>query len=169
MLMNSLIINTSGVFLGLINNLSSLYKILGLSVASLFILLRTPYLYGSGGFLFSVLVILGPLFLGILLFRLERGPSSFFSTLLPPGTPLGIAPFVCLAESISFLVRPMVMMLRPFLNITIGTLGGMSLGLMAMNNWTILLFLCVLFFYEIFVAVVHWFIVVNILEFSVDH
>nr|YP_009756894.1 ATP synthase F0 subunit 6 [Capsala pricei]QIK50411.1 ATP synthase F0 subunit 6 [Capsala pricei] len=167
--MNSFIPYIFSSFLGLINNLSHLYKILALAISLLFLLLRTPYLYGGLGFLLLVVLLISPLFAGILFSRLEGGLSSFFSTLLPPGTPLAIAPFVCLAETISFIVRPLVLMLRPFLNITIGGLGGISLGMMAMNNNAILIFLCLLFLYEIFVAVVHWFIVINILGFSIDH
>lgn len=76
---------------------------------------------------------------------------------------------MCLAETLSYLVRPVVLMIRPFVNLTIGSLGGYAIGSMCFSvSWAIL-FLGFLFFYEIFVAVVHWFIVCNILSFSEDH
>nr|QJD07229.1 ATP synthase F0 subunit 6 [Capsaloides cristatus] len=169
MIMNNFLPFVFSNFLGSINNLSSFYKSMGLFIAGSFIILRAPYSYGTLGFLFSILVFIGPLFCGIFFSRLESSVTTFLSSLVPPGTPLFIAPLVCLAETISFIVRPLVLMLRPFLNITIGGLGGMSLGLMAIGNKAVLAFLCLLFLYEVFVAVVHWFIVINILGFSIDH
>lgn len=63
----------------------------------------------------------------------------------------------------------MVLMIRPFLNISIGAIGGASLGGMFMSKSIVILILLFVFFYEVFVAMVHWFIVVNILDFSIDH
>jgi hypothetical protein len=70
---------------------------------------------------------------------------------------------------LSYLVRPGVLMIRPFVNLTMGSLGGYVLGSMRFRAFWVLIFLFVLFFYEVFVAVVHWFIVCNILSFSEDH
>nr|YP_010350550.1 ATP synthase F0 subunit 6 [Capsala katsuwoni]UOK11874.1 ATP synthase F0 subunit 6 [Capsala katsuwoni] len=167
--MNNFIPYIFNSFMSVVNNLSYFYKALALFLSICFLLLRTPYLYGGVGFIGLILLLISPMFGGILFLRLENGLNPFFSSLLPPGTPLAIAPFVCLAETISFVVRPLVLMLRPFLNITIGGLGGISLGMMAMGNKILVVFLCLLFLYEIFVAVVHWFIVINILGFSIDH
>nr|QYA17641.1 ATP synthase F0 subunit 6 [Echinostomatidae sp. MSB para 30070] len=145
------------------------YCLFGLLLSFLF--LRIPYIYGMSGFaLFIVLVVL-PLFLSLLLSRIiDVGPTSFFSGFVPPGTPLWIAPFVCLAETLSYIVRPIVLMIRPFVNLTIGTLGGVAIGGLGFKFgvW-IISFLFLLFFYEVFVALVHWFIVCNILSFSEDH
>lgn len=68
------------------------------------------------------------------------------------------------------MVRPIILMIRPFVNLTIGAMGGVALGAMSLEFgvW-VLLFMVVLFFYEIFVALVHWFIVCNILSFSEEH
>lgn len=79
----------------------------------------------------------------------------FFSGFIPEGTPIWIAPFVCLAETLSYLVRPVVLMIRPFVNLSIGALGGYVLGMLTFSQWWVVLFLVVLFFYEVFVAVVH--------------
>nr|BBJ70606.1 ATP synthase F0 subunit 6 [Benedenia seriolae]BBJ70642.1 ATP synthase F0 subunit 6 [Benedenia seriolae]BBJ70713.1 ATP synthase F0 subunit 6 [Benedenia seriolae]BBJ70725.1 ATP synthase F0 subunit 6 [Benedenia seriolae] len=153
----------------LVDSLSSLYSIFCLTLCSLFLFLRVPYLYNVLDFVGLVIIIIFPLFLTIFFNRIFSGLNLFFSSLLPPGTPLGIAPCVCLAETISYIVRPAVLNLRPFLNITIGSLAGASIGGMVMGNNLLLLFLILLFFYEVFVALVHWFIVVNILGFSINH
>nr|YP_003735122.1 ATP synthase F0 subunit 6 [Benedenia seriolae]ADI24686.1 ATP synthase F0 subunit 6 [Benedenia seriolae] len=153
----------------LVDSLSSLYYSVCLVLCSLFLCLRVPYIYNTLDFIGFVFIIIFPLFITIFFNRIFSGLNTFFSSLLPPGTPLGIAPFVCLAETISYLVRPAVLNLRPFLNITIGSLAGASIGSMVMGSYLILLFLLLLFFYEIFVALVHWFIVVNILGFSINH
>lgn len=128
-----------------------------------------PYIYGVKGFMLCVAIFIAPLFFCICLNRLRVGLKPFFSSLIPPGTPMGIAPFVGLAETISYLVRPFVLMLRPFLKITIGALGGASLGLMCTEYSFIYPVLILVFFYEIFVGLVHWYIVNNILSFSINH
>nr|AFD18220.1 ATPase subunit 6 [Neobenedenia melleni] len=153
----------------LVPYLSSTYNRLMFILFIYFLLLRMPYIYSSIAFMGVIICVISPLFLSIFLSRICTGLNEFFSSLLPPGTPLGIAPFVCLAETISYIVRPIVLMIRPFLNITIGSIGGASLASITMSLTGIYLFLCLLFFYEIFVAVVHWFIISKILSFSVDH
>eukprot|EP00108_Taenia_solium_P011610 TsM_000335100 transcript=TsM_000335100 gene=TsM_000335100 len=51
-----------------------------------------------------------------------------FWSLIPVGTPIYICPLVCVAESISYIIRPVVLILRPFINIrlvsSIGDLKG---------------------------------------------
>nr|YP_010939807.1 ATP synthase F0 subunit 6 [Megalobenedenia derzhavini]WLG31370.1 ATP synthase F0 subunit 6 [Megalobenedenia derzhavini] len=164
-LVNFLLLN----FTNVVSSLSLSYKNICLFIALFFLLLRMPYLYGVIGFLGLVITFVAPLFLSIFFARISGGLNIFFSSLLPPGTPLFIAPFVCLAESISYIVRPLVLIIRPFLNITIGTLGGASIGAMCISFKPLIFFLVALFLYEVFVATVHWFIVVNILGFSIDH
>nr|YP_002122304.1 ATP synthase F0 subunit 6 [Opisthorchis felineus]ACF93437.1 ATP synthase subunit 6 [Opisthorchis felineus] len=135
-----------------------------------FLSLRLPYVYGMGGFVLFIFFIVCPLFSSLFLSRvLGGGLSGFFSCFIPLGTPLWIAPFVCLAETLSYVVRPVVLMMRPFVNLSAGALGGYALGVLSLFNSWVVLFLILLFFYEIFVAVVHWFIVYSILSFSEDH
>nr|AXR86360.1 ATP synthase F0 subunit 6 [Lamellodiscus spari] len=134
-----------------------------------FLLLRMPTIYGSLGFFVFVFCSIFPLFFGFLYSRLEFSVLEFFSSLIPANTPLWIAPLVGLAETISYIVRPFVLIIRPFLNITIGILGSNALSSFCLNNNILILGLIFLFFYEVFVAVVHWFIVANILLFSRDH
>nr|QAY80533.1 ATP synthase F0 subunit 6 [Paragonimus kellicotti] len=135
-----------------------------------FLSLRFPYLFGLGGFSLFLFFVISPLFLSLFLSRLLDGSAfSFFSSFVPEGTPLWIAPFVCMAETLSYLVRPVVLMIRPFVNLSMGAMGGYVLGLLSFRFSWVIFFLVFLFFYEIFVAVVHWFIVCNILSFSEDH
>nr|YP_009829431.1 ATP synthase F0 subunit 6 [Enterogyrus malmbergi]QJD07093.1 ATP synthase F0 subunit 6 [Enterogyrus malmbergi] len=154
---------------GLLSRIGNMYVVHMMGILLVFLLLRVPYLYGMLGFVGFIYVSIFPVFLSLFCNRIEGGVDEFFSSLLPPGTPLWIAPFVGLAETISYIVRPVVLMVRPFLNITIGAFGAVALGGMFISNYFVGLFLLILFFYEIFVAMVHWFIVVNILGFSIDH
>nr|YP_010231371.1 ATP synthase F0 subunit 6 [Apharyngostrigea pipientis]QSV37701.1 ATP synthase F0 subunit 6 [Apharyngostrigea pipientis] len=141
-----------------------------LVVFSYFLLLRIPYIFDIGDFFFFLVVFIFPLFLSLMFSRFFSEFRCFIACFVPSGTPLWIAPFVCLAETISYFVRPFVLIIRPFLNLSIGAFGGASLGYMSLKFGSLVLFfLVVLFFYEVFVALVHWFIVCNILSFSVDH
>nr|YP_009467181.1 ATP synthase F0 subunit 6 [Artyfechinostomum sufrartyfex]YP_010461007.1 ATP synthase F0 subunit 6 [Artyfechinostomum malayanum]APX55330.1 ATP synthase F0 subunit 6 [Artyfechinostomum sufrartyfex]ARH10829.1 ATP synthase F0 subunit 6 [Artyfechinostomum sufrartyfex]UUF68160.1 ATP synthase F0 subunit 6 [Artyfechinostomum malayanum] len=147
------------------------YRICLFGLLSSFLLLRVPYIYGMSGFGLFIIISIFPLFLSLFISRIvDNGPASFFSGFVPPGTPLWIAPFVCLAETLSYIVRPIVLMIRPFVNLTIGALGGVAIASLGFKFgvW-IIGFLFLLFFYEVFVALVHWFIVCNILSFSEDH
>nr|UFJ44423.1 ATP synthase F0 subunit 6 [Glypthelmins sp. LW2G] len=134
-----------------------------------FLILRVPYIFSLLSFGAYLFFIIFPLFLSLFFGRFWTSIPVFFSGFVPDGTPLWIAPFVCLAETLSYLVRPVVLMIRPFVNLSMGSLGGYVLGGMSLCNTYVLLFLFILFFYEIFVAVVHWFIVCNILSFSEEH
>lgn len=145
------------------------YRILG-CLLLVFLGLRMPYIYDMLWFGFMVVVFILPLFLAFFVDRLVvGGPDSFFCGFVPPGTPLWISPFVCIAETIRYLVRPIVLMLRPFLNISIGAMGGASLGYLLFLSPLASFCIVMLFFYELFVALVHWFIVREILSFSKDH
>nr|ATD85499.1 ATP synthase F0 subunit 6 [Paragonimus heterotremus] len=171
--MNMTRLNGVGSFLwGLISGGGGdfVYRIVLCGLLFCFLSLRFPYLFGLSGFgLFLFFVIL-PLFLSLFLSRLlDGGVASFFSSFVPEGTPLWIAPFVCMAETLSYLVRPVVLMIRPFVNLSMGAMGGYVLGLLSFRLEWVAFFLFLLFFYEVFVAIVHWFIVCNILSFSEDH
>nr|YP_010121351.1 ATP synthase F0 subunit 6 [Scutogyrus longicornis]QRC77980.1 ATP synthase F0 subunit 6 [Scutogyrus longicornis] len=169
--MNNL--NRFSAFFGFVSSLCSylgaFYYLACFTLLCLFLLLRIPFIYGGLGFAFLVVFFIFPSYVSLFIGRVEDGISLFLSSLVPSGTPLWIAPFVGLAETISYIVRPAVLMIRPFLNITIGALGASSLAGMTMSNCGLVVFLIFVFFYEVFVAIVHWFIVVNILGFSEDH
>nr|UDU84945.1 ATP synthase F0 subunit 6 [Orientocreadium sp. HS] len=134
-----------------------------------FLMLRLPYIFGLSGFGVHLVFFISPLFISLFFCRFGASANAFFCSFVPSGTPLWIAPFVCLAETLSYLVRPVVLMIRPFVNLSMGSIGGYVLGAMSMANKLVLVALLFLFFYEVFVAVVHWFIVCNILSFSEDH
>nr|YP_009236161.1 ATPase subunit 6 [Fascioloides magna]AMF83645.1 ATPase subunit 6 [Fascioloides magna] len=147
------------------------YRVCLFALLGCFLYLRVPYVYGMMGFGLFLVFMIAPLFLALFLGRLlDVGVCSFFAGFVPSGTPLWIAPFVCLAETLSYVVRPIVLMIRPFVNLTIGALGGAAIGALSLKfGWGVISFLILLFFYEVFVALVHWFIVCNILSFSEDH
>nr|YP_003934527.1 ATP synthase F0 subunit 6 [Benedenia hoshinai]ABK58256.1 ATP synthase F0 subunit 6 [Benedenia hoshinai] len=169
MINNILFYSYNNQITNLVDSLSNNYKLVCFLLSLSFLSLRIPYIYNVLEFVGLVIILIFPLFISIFLSRITLGFNSFFSSLLPPGTPLAIAPFVCLAETISYIVRPLVLNLRPFLNITIGSLAGASIGGMSMAINPLIGFLVFLFMYEVFVALVHWFIVVNILGFSIFH
>nr|UFQ88926.1 ATP synthase F0 subunit 6 [Rhinebothroides sp. MZUSP 8026] len=142
--------------------------ILGLLLL-IFLLYRVPYCYSP--LLFSVLlvVLVFSSFTSLFLRRIFCNYNEFFSSFVPVGTPLYVCPLVCLAETISYLIRPFVLVFRPFINISLGCFGAVALSSFCFSSSIWYLVLIVVFFYEVFVALVHWFIVTNILSFSVDH
>lgn len=111
------------------------YGYLVLLVLLVFLSTRVPYVYGLGGFVLFLLGWVLPLFLSFFFSRFGAyGPSLFFSSFVPAGTPLWISPLVAVAETVRYVVRPFVMLLRPFLNISIGFFGGMALGLKVLSS-----------------------------------
>lgn len=145
------------------------YRLILLGLLFCFLCLRMPYIFGLSGFRVYLFFYIFPLFVGLFFRRIFASLDSFFSSFVPLGTPLWIAPFVCLAETLSYIVRPVVLLIRPFVKLSMGSLGGYVLGSMCFKSSILVVLLLFLFFYEIFVAVVHWFIVCNILSFSEDH
>lgn len=135
----------------------------------LFIFYRVPYCYSSFLFFVFLVVVVFSMFISLFLRRVLFKFGEFFSRFIPVGTPMYICPLVCVAETISYIIRPIVLILRPFINISLGCFGAVAIGNLCFTHliWGLLLF--ILFFYEVFVAVVHWYIVVRILKFSVDH
>lgn len=98
-------------------------------------MLRVSYNFGIGGFAVFLFIVIFPLFFALFLGRvLDGGLSEFCACLIPDGTPVWIAPFVCLSETLSYIVRPIVLMIRPFVNLTIGAMGGYVLGLMSLGT-----------------------------------
>nr|UFQ89166.1 ATP synthase F0 subunit 6 [Echeneibothrium williamsi] len=138
-------------------------------ILGLFLLYRFPYCYSPLGFIIFLILVLFSGFISLFLRRVFFSHVEFFSGFVPVGTPLYICPLVCLAETISYFIRPFVLLFRPFINISLGCFGAAALGnfCFVSNLWLILL--CIVFFYEVFVALVHWFIVTNIMAFSINH
>nr|UFQ88578.1 ATP synthase F0 subunit 6 [Rhinebothrium sp. 1]UFQ88590.1 ATP synthase F0 subunit 6 [Rhinebothrium sp. 1]UFQ88602.1 ATP synthase F0 subunit 6 [Rhinebothrium sp. 1] len=135
----------------------------------IFLLYRFPYCYSPYLFSFLLMVIVFSAFMSLFLRRVFYDYNEFFSSFVPVGTPLYICPLVCLAETISYLIRPFVLVFRPFINISLGCFGAVALSNFCFTSSVWVLVLSIVFFYEVFVALVHWFIVSNILAFSVDH
>lgn len=135
----------------------------------IFVLFRVPYIFGVCGFGAILIFLIVPAYISLVLARLGRGLNLFFSSFVPEGSPFFIAPLVCLAELIRYLVRPVVLLIRPFLKISIGFFGASALGFMCLSSRFVYVFMFFLFLYEVFVALVHWFIVCNIFSFSAEH
>nr|UKQ56143.1 ATP synthase F0 subunit 6 [Gyrodactylus sp. FZ-2021] len=151
------------------NNILSLKMVY--LVLFVFVLFRVPAIFDVFYFVIFLVSLLLPYFFSLFMSRLVNNSTEFFASFTPVGAPLVIAPFVCIAEGISYVVRPFVLALRPFLNLTIGAFGALAVGGFFSSSFSliILLLFILLFFYEIFVCLVHWFIVTNILIFSIDH
>nr|YP_001382125.1 ATP synthase F0 subunit 6 [Trichobilharzia regenti]ABG91499.1 ATP synthase F0 subunit 6 [Trichobilharzia regenti]BAV82970.1 ATP synthase F0 subunit 6 [Trichobilharzia regenti] len=165
---NSLFRLFSGFFC--IVSLESLLMIVMFFLLGSFLVMRCSYIYGMLGYVAHLLVVVLPLFISLFFCRLGFSFRSFFGNFVPLGSPLWISPFVSLAELISYVVRPAVLLFRPFINLSVGAYGGLAVGGLCFSlGWGICIFLFFLFVYEVFVAVMHWFIVREILSFSVDH
>nr|UFQ88362.1 ATP synthase F0 subunit 6 [Rhinebothrium megacanthophallus] len=150
--------------------LFSFYYLLILSgVLLLFLSYRFPYCYSPFLFGAFLVTIVFSSFCALFLRRVSANYQEFFSGFVPVGTPLYICPLVCLAETISYLIRPFVLVFRPFINVSLGCFGAVALSGFCFSSWVWTVLLILVFFYEVFVALVHWFIVSNILAFSVDH
>nr|QIX04641.1 ATP synthase F0 subunit 6 [Brachydistomum sp. PakPr2] len=127
---------------------------------------RVPYVFSLDVFAGVVVFFVLSGFVSLVFSRLGRW-DLFLTSLLPCGTPLWIAPAIFYIELVSFLVRPLVLVLRPIVNLAFGCFG------------TIISFHCVLGFhefgvplvffllvYETILLMVHWFIVHQILLFT---
>lgn len=68
-------------------------------------------------------------------------------------------------------MRPGVLFFRPFVNLSVGAYACLVIGGFCVENEDAFLvfYLSLLFIYELFVAMMHWFIVYEILKFRVDH
>nr|WBW05714.1 ATP synthase subunit 6 [Echinococcus granulosus]WBW05716.1 ATP synthase subunit 6 [Echinococcus granulosus]WBW05718.1 ATP synthase subunit 6 [Echinococcus granulosus]WBW05724.1 ATP synthase subunit 6 [Echinococcus granulosus]WBW05726.1 ATP synthase subunit 6 [Echinococcus granulosus] len=145
------------------------YFVLLMLVLFWFLVYRLPYCYSFYLFFVFLFGVVFVMFVSLFMCRVFSNVNSFFASFVPLGTPLYICFIVCVAESISYVIRPIVLILRPFINISLGCFGAVALGnLCFVSCWWVLI-LVLLFFYEVFVASIHWFIVSSILDFSVDH
>nr|QBZ73929.1 ATP synthase subunit 6 [Versteria mustelae] len=157
-------------FYKLVVNTVSYYYFFILSwVLSLFLSYRFPYCYSPYFFCVFLIVVVFVMFFSLFLCRLYIGADIFFSSFIPVGTPAYICFLVCMAETISYVIRPFVLILRPFINISLGCFGAISIGGLCFYSIWWVLIMVIIFFYEVFVALVHWYIVTSILSFSVDH
>lgn len=148
----------------------SYYYLLGLvRILLLFIRYRIPYCYRPYFFYIFLIVFVFRMFISLFMRRLFYRFNTFFRQFVPVGTPLYICTLVCLAETIRFIIRPIVLILRPFINISLGCFGTVALCNLCFNSWLLIIVIFLLFFYEVFVAIVHWYIVTRILSFSVNH
>nr|UFQ88626.1 ATP synthase F0 subunit 6 [Anthocephalum sp. LRP 10375] len=154
---------------GLIHYFSYYYLMPISGVLVYFLVYRFPYCYSPLLFIVFLLSVVFSCFIALFLRRLFTNYNEFFASFVPVGTPLYICPLVCLAETISYLIRPFVLVFRPFINISLGCVGAAALGGFCLSSSLWLVVLVLVFFYEVFVALVHWFIVTNILDFSIDH
>nr|QXU59721.1 ATP synthase F0 subunit 6 [Adenocephalus pacificus] len=153
----------------ILNLYSHYYLVILGGVLILFLGYRFPYTYSPFFFAVILMCYVFFCFVSLLLTRLTDSPREFFSGFVPVGTPLYICPLVCCAETISYIIRPFVMIFRPFINLSLGCFGAVAVGGFCVSNWWWLIILSLVFFYEVFVALVHWYIVTSILSFSVDH
>nr|YP_007890998.1 ATP synthase F0 subunit 6 [Hydatigera krepkogorski]BAN15682.1 ATP synthase subunit 6 [Hydatigera krepkogorski] len=135
----------------------------------LFLTYRFPYCYSPLIFVIYLVGVVFVCFVSLWLNRLFNNVDSFFASFVPVGTPIFICPLVCIAELISYVIRPFVLILRPFINISLGCFGAVYVGGIVYVNYWCFILLVILFFYEVFIALVHWFIVLSILLFSSDH
>lgn len=157
------------VYKKLISMFSYYYLVILRLILSLFVMYRFPYLYRPFFFRVFLICVVFSCFLSLFYSRVFTGWVKFFSSFVPVGTPLWICPLVCLAETISYIIRPFILIFRPFIKISLGCFGAAAVGRFCLSNLCWMSILIILFFYEVFVALVHWFIVTNILSFSVDH
>nr|QDO72057.1 ATP synthase F0 subunit 6 [Schistosoma haematobium]QDO72098.1 ATP synthase F0 subunit 6 [Schistosoma haematobium] len=147
------------------------YSFVILLVFSELVLTRCPYIYNYTWFILFLFLFIIPLYISLVFTRLYSSFSKFFAEMIPSGSPLWILPFIPHIEMISFLIRPVVLLLRPFINISVGIYAGLTIGdlFILSDNYTFMFFLFIFFIYEVFVIVVHWFIINEILKFTVFH
>lgn len=97
-------------------------------VLVLFVLYRFPYAFSPLFFAVFLWGVVFFCFVGLFLSRLRSSPQRFFGGFVPLGTPLYICPFVCCAETISYVIRPVVLVFRPFINLSLGCFGAAAVG-----------------------------------------
>lgn len=121
-----------------------------------FFSLRLPYVFGVMGFGVLVFYFILPIFFALFLCRL-RYFYDFSASFVPEGSPQKMAFFVRFAELISYIIRPLVLILRPFVKLSLGCLVSHELwSSLAGGSGFYMLFLgLLLFFYEVFVTLVH--------------
>ncbi|NP_066208.2 ATP synthase F0 subunit 6 (mitochondrion) [Schistosoma mansoni] len=146
------------------------YSFVMISVFCGLVMTRCPYIYGWIGFFAFLVCCVLPLFISLIVTRLNVSAVEFFGSMIPEGSPIWILPFIQYVEIISYIIRPFVTVIRPFVNVSVGIRLGVSVGWLCIgSSFYIYFFMVFLFIYEILVVFIHWFIVSEILKFSVDH
>lgn len=133
----------------------SLYLSVLLGLLLVFLVIRCGYGYGIVGFGLLVYIMILPLFICLFLFKILGRCRLFFGGFVPLGSPLWISPFVRVIELVRYCIRPVILLFRPYVNLSIGCYCGVALGGLVLVNLGVLLFLTMLFLYEVFVAVMH--------------
>lgn len=99
--------------------------------------------------------------------------NEFLAHLVPPGSPLVLAPFLCVIEAVSILIRPITLSVRLVANLSAGhlILGLIGGGVVSGGFLTQSLSLGVSTFYvafEVFVAMIQTYIFCNLLSLYAD-
>ncbi len=117
-------------------NMYSYYYLFVLGSAFvLFLSYRFPYVYSPFFFAVFLSCYIFTCFVCLMLIRLSNSINEFFSKFVPIGTPLYICPLVCCAETISYIIRPFVMIFRPFINLGMGYFVAIGVGGFSLANW----------------------------------
>lgn len=88
-----------------------------------------PYTFSSSRHLILTIAFGIPLWLSLILSSLAHAPKKFAASLLPPGAPDWLNPFLILVETISTLVRPLTLSFRLAANIRAGHIVITLLGI----------------------------------------
>lgn len=104
------------------------YLFILICVLALFLSYRVPYVYRPLFFCTFLVCVVFSCFTAMFIWRISADIKLFFSGFVPVGTPLYICPLVCLAESISYIIRPFVLIFRPFIKISLGCVGAVALS-----------------------------------------
>nr|YP_009689307.1 ATP synthase F0 subunit 6 [Postharmostomum commutatum]QEL51323.1 ATP synthase F0 subunit 6 [Postharmostomum commutatum] len=129
-----------------------------------FMCVRFPYVFGVVGLVSLLVALVFPVCVGKFWEAMWEKGVLFFSGFVPSGTPLWLAPFVCFFEIVSSLIRPVVLMLRPLLNFSIGYfLGSKVSSFVFVSLWSS--GLVVLYsLYESAVVIIQWAILLGVLQ-----
>nr|YP_010166574.1 ATP synthase F0 subunit 6 [Tamerlania zarudnyi]QRV61243.1 ATP synthase F0 subunit 6 [Tamerlania zarudnyi] len=135
-------------------------------VMIMFFIFYSPLCFNSCYFTYFVCGVSLPLYFGSAIDYLFSYKILDFYNLRPPYVYL--TPMLFISEFVSYVFRPLVLVLRPTVNFIFGHLGILSLGTIALVTgwWWLVLVICFIFSYEIFVSYVHWFIVGEISYFA---
>lgn len=96
-----------------------LFRLVVLLLLVRFIFVRLPLVCGFGGLFFFLFVYILALFFSALVRRLEDC-SLFFAEFVPEGVSVRFAIFVSMLEFVSYLTRPLVLVLRPLVKLGFG-------------------------------------------------
>lgn len=155
-----LIFNKYSSFSSLIYNsvifvFSYYYHAVLLCVFLMFLIYRIPYCYSYSLFIVFLVVFVFCSFICLFKSRLFGNINEFFGSFIPIGAPIYICPLIGIAELISYVIRPFVLILRPFINISLGCFGAVALCNLCFNKFIWFFILFIVFLYEVFVAIVH--------------